>query len=114
MKCLYEKEKATMFTLRINKPVQEYALDFLNIFNNAREYPDTFYNVMNNSGDCVYVTCNTKRKDSVKEYLEEFGEILYEDIVNRIVITPELDSKTWNDIYADENVDEVQFEVEVD
>ena len=110
MKCYYEIEKATMFTLNINKPVQEYAMNFLHIINNAREFPNMFYEVRNNSGNSVYVTCRTKDKDSIKEYLEQFGEIMFEEIVNRVIIIPELDSKTYHEIY-DGDIDEVQFVV---
>ena len=45
IKYSHKKERATMFTLRIDKPVREYALDFLHIVNNAKEYPDIIYNV---------------------------------------------------------------------
>ena len=47
IKYSHKKERATMFTLRIDKPVQEYALAFLHIVNNAKEYPDTIYDIKN-------------------------------------------------------------------
>lgn len=108
----YEKEKAIMFTLDIKGGLQEYALSFLHIVNNAREYPNTIYKVQNTSSNVVHVTCPVKKRDEVKSYLLNFGEMLYETEVNRINIIPEFGSKEFDELYGGDC--EVQFNVECD
>lgn len=114
IKYSHEKERATMFTLRIDKPVQEYALNFLHIINNAREYPNMIYEVKNNSGNDIYVTCRTSDKESIKEYLEQFGKIVNEEEVNRFIISVDFDKQGWDEFYGDEDIDEVQFVVDIE
>ena len=114
IKYSHKKERATMFTLTIDKPVREYALDFLNIINNAREYPNTFYKVENNSGNNVYITCRTSDKENVKYYLTQFGKIIDEEEVNRFIIYADFDKQGWDEFYGDEDIDEVQFVVDIE
>lgn len=114
IKYSHEKERATMFTLRIDKPVQKYALDFLNIINNAREYPNTFYKIENNPGNDVYVTCRTSDKENIKYYLTQFGDIINEEEVNRFIIYADFDKQGWDEFYGDEDIDEVQFVVDIE
>lgn len=114
IKYSHKKERATMLTLRIDKPAREYAMDFLNIINNAREYPNMFYEVKNNPGNDIYVTCRTSDKESIKEYLEQFGEIVDEKEVNRFIISADFDKQGWDEFYGDEDIDEVQFVVDIE
>ena len=114
IKYSHKKERATMFTLTIDKSVREYALDFLNIINNAREYPNTFYKVENNSGNNVYITCRTSDKENVKYYLTQFGKIIDEEEVNRFIIYADFDKQGWDEFYGDEDIDEVQFVVDIE
>lgn len=112
VKYFHEKEKAIQITVRLDGNIQEYALSFLHIWNNAREYPNMFYKVQNNSGNSVHVTCNSKYADEIKEYLEQFGEILYTEEVNWIIISAQYDQKGWQELFGDDC--EVEFTVEID
>lgn len=68
-------DNAWEITVTIDKPIAEYALDFLHIFNNAR-IANNIYKVKNytNSND-VSVWCSNSMKDAVIDYLEQFGEV---------------------------------------
>lgn len=112
IKYYHEKEKATRITVSLEGDVQQYALSFLHIWNNAREYPNMFYKVENNSGSNVYVTCRTKDADSITEYLEQFGEIVYTEEINWYIIKAEYDMKGWNEVF-DGDCD-VDFTVEIE
>ena len=109
----YEKEKATQITVNLEGDVQKYALSFLHIWNNAREYPNMFYKVENMSAsNKVFVTCRTEDAESIKEYLEQFGEITYTEEINRFVISAEYDSKGWKQLFGDDC--EVEFAVYIE
>ena len=114
IKYSHKKERATMLTLRIDKPVQEYALAFLHIVNNAKEYPDTIYDIKNNYGNDIYVTFKTSEKKIVYSYLEQFGDIVNEEEVNRFIIYADFDKQGWDEFYGDEDIDEVQFVVDIE
>ena len=76
MKEIYA-ERTNGFTICINVHgnVDEYAKNFLAIYNNAREYPDTIAHVENCYDNRVYVTVYEKAKERAMEWLEQFGEI---------------------------------------
>ena len=99
IKYYHEKEKAVRFTLNIEGDVQEYALSLLHIINNAREYPGMIYKVENTPSNRVYVTCKPSRKEDVKEYLEHFGQIEYEDEINWFVIKLDTDYYGYKAIF---------------
>lgn len=112
IKYFHEKEKATRITVNLKGDIQQYALSFLHIWNNAREYPNMFYKVENNSGSDVIVTCRTKDADNIKEYLEQFGEVWHTEEINWFVISAEYDRKGWNELFGDDC--EVDFTVEIE
>jgi len=107
----YEKEKAIRITVRLEGGVQKYALSFLHIWNNAREYPDMFYKVENDSGNDVYVTCRPKDAESIKEYLEQFGEIVYTEEINWIIISAEYNKAGYEELFDGDN--ETDFSVDI-
>lgn len=112
IKYYHNKEKATRITVRLEGDVQRYALSFLHIWNNAREYPNMFYKVENNSGNDVFVTCRTKDAESIAEYLEQFGKIVYTEEINWFVISAEYDMKGWKELFPDDC--DTDFTVEVE
>lgn len=112
IKYYHEKEKATRITVSLEGDIQQYALSFLHIWNNAREYPNIFYKVENNSGSDVIVTCRPKDAENIKEYLEQFGKVWYTEEINWFVISAEYDRKGWNELFGDDC--EVDFTVEIE
>lgn len=99
IKYYHEKQKAIRFTLNIKGDVQEYALSLLHIINNAREYPNTIYKVENTPSNRVYVTCNPSRKESVRDYLKNFGEMEYEDEINWFVVKLDTDYYGYKELF---------------
>ena len=76
MKELYtEKQNGYTICVNVHGNVDEYAKNFLAIYNNAREYPDTIAHVENNYDNRVYVTVYEKAKEHGVKWLEQFGEI---------------------------------------
>lgn len=113
IKYRYNKEKAIVFTVNLEGDVQKYALSFLHIWNNARDFCNTFYKVENLSGsNKVFVTCNPRDKESVEEYLSQFGEITYTEEINRFVINAEYDKNGWEEIWGEDC--DVDFAVEIE
>lgn len=109
----HTKEKATRITMRMDCTVEQYALNFLHIFNNAREYPNMFYNLENNSGNDIFVTCRSSDAETIKEYLEQFGTITDEEIINRVIISAQYDSLGWKELF-DNWENETEFVVDID
>lgn len=107
----HEKQKALLFTVSMQGNVEEYALNFLHIFNNVREYSYMFYSVKNNSGNDVFVTAKPEYKDEIKQYLEQFGEV-YIDEINLNKISAQYDYNGWKSLF-DEDLD-TEFFVEID
>lgn len=105
-----EQEKANRITINVDGPTEKYALSFINIFNHCREYPYAFYKIENNYDNRVYVTCNPKHIDSVKEYLEDFGTIETVDEIAWNVIIPEYDAKGFDTLWP-ETLDDADFVV---
>ena len=112
VKYSHNKERAIEFTVELEGDVQQYAMSFLHIFNNARDNKDIFYKVENMSySNKVFVSCNPEDRQAVKEYLEQFGTITFEEEINRIVITAQYDSRGWEELFGDDC--EVDFAVEI-
>lgn len=113
IKYYHKKEKAIQITVRLDGNVQEYALSFLHIWNNAREYPNKLYKVENiSASNDIFVTCNPNWEWEAKEYLEQFGEIRYTEEVNWFIISAEYDRKGWDELFGDDC--EPYFSVEID
>ena len=113
VKYFHKKEKAIRFSVELEGNTQEYALSFLHIWNNAREYPYMLYKVENNSGNSVFITCNPKKAEEVKEYLEQFGEIWCTEEIDWIIISAEYDYKGWQELFGNEDC-EVDFTIEIE
>lgn len=113
IKYAHNKEKAVEFTVDLGNDVQQYAMSFLHIFNNARDNKDVFYKVENMSAsNKIFVSCNPSYKEEVAEYLSQFGNITFAEEINRIVITAQYDSRGWEELFGDDC--EVDFAVEID
>lgn len=114
VKYSHKKEIAYRFCLDIKGDVQEYALSLLNIINHVRVYSDTFYKVENTDSNIVYVTCDKGDRDSVRDYLENFGEIKFEQNINWFVISAQYDSKGWDELFNYESAEDSDFTVEIE
>ena len=113
IKYCHKKEKAIQITVRLDGDIQEYALSFLHIWNNAREYPNKLYKVEKiNASNDIFVTCNPNCEREAIEYLEQFGDIRYTEEINWFVISAEYDRKGWEELFGDDC--EVGFCVDID
>lgn len=65
-----ERRKAILFELDLSGPIEQYAMAWLKLTNNAREYPDYIWKIVNSSSSTVYVYCNPKHVDSVRDFLD--------------------------------------------
>jgi hypothetical protein len=101
----YERKEAKKITLEMKGNVQEYALNFLNIFNHVREYPSTFYKIENNAGNRVYVTVNPKDEDSVVDYLESFGKIIKTTTVRLYEVIANYEYEKFDMVYDRDDVE---------
>lgn len=70
-----ELEEAVQFVVELPEALNEYAMHWLAICNNAREYPKDFLKVENASGNNVYVACPKSSAKSMKDFLEWHGEV---------------------------------------
>lgn len=87
--------KAVKISATFNGNVQDYALAWLHLTNNARENPNIFLKHWNNSGNSVYVVTPEKYADQMKEYLtglnsSEFTVKIW-DVETITTITPVID-----------------------
>ena len=85
--------------------IEEYALAWLHLTNNARENPQVFLKHYNNDRNSVFVVTPEKWAERVKDYLTGFtfdAEIL--DVSEVPTVTPIVDwSANWgNDVDYDE------------
>lgn len=113
VKYYHNKEKAIKFTVDLGNDIQKYAMSFLHIWNNARDNKDVFYKVENLSGsNKIFVSCNPSYRHEVEEYLAQFGEITFEEEINRFVIVAQYDGRGWDELFGDDC--EVDFAVDID
>lgn len=113
VKYYHNKGKAIEFTVDLGNDVQKYAMSFLHIWNNARDNKYAFYKVENLSGsNKIFVSCNPMYKKEVEEYLTHFGEITFEEEINRFVIVAQYDGRGWDELFGDDC--EVDFAVDID
>lgn len=61
-------------TVKVEGSIDEYAKNFLHIFNNVRENRELL-KVENHHNNDVTVYCEEKTKDALIKYLKNFGEI---------------------------------------
>lgn len=108
----HRKERAVQFTVDISGDLNEYALSLLHIINNARTNKDTIYKVENSYDNTVYVTCDKGCTKEMTEYLEQFGEIVLVEDINRFIISAEYDKRGWEELFGEDY--DVEFAVEID
>ena len=99
MKCYPETEKAIRITVKLSDDIQQYAMDFLHIFNNVRENPDMLYKLENLCGtNLVLVTCCPCDVDIARQYLSQFGKIIEEETIYLVRIQVDFD---WDKLDGD-------------
>lgn len=79
-----EYSKGFEVTIKMNGDIQEYALNFLHIFNNVKEN-DELVRVSNDYGNNVSVVCYADALEATKKYLEQFGEIV--DVCSALIVS---------------------------
>ena len=67
-KLTFERRKAILLTVEFKGTVEEYAMAWLKLTNNAREYGNMIWKIQNTSSNTVYVYCNPKSADAVKDF----------------------------------------------
>ena len=73
MRIDFEKENGVQIIATFKGTVEEYAMMWLNLTNNARENKDSFYNIKNNYGNDIFVLTNEHDEDDVVDYLQRLG-----------------------------------------
>ena len=99
MKINYEKLKGYRVTVKVDKPIEEYALAFLHIYNNVKMRKN--YKMYNDYGDKISVVCDYYNRDSLVDYLEQFGEVVEQCEV--VLLSPwvELSDDEFDAIYME-------------
>lgn len=64
----FEKRKAILLTVSFKGTIEEYAMAWLKLTNNAREYPKNIWKIYNDKGCNVYVICNPKSVQMIKDF----------------------------------------------
>ena len=78
-KMYFERKKAVLLTVDFSGTIEEYAMAWLKLTNNAREYGNMIWKIENCSGNNVYVYCNPKSADAVKDFCEGIYVSYHED-----------------------------------
>lgn len=73
----YTMETFDAYEVRVDlsDDINEYALDFLKIFNTVKSNRDDLIRVTNDYNNGVYVVCTHESLEETKKYLSNFGEI---------------------------------------
>ena len=95
-----ETEVAKEICVKVNKSTEEYALVLLRLFNSAREYPDMILKLWNNYENDIFILTPATQCEEVKEYVEQFGEIVW--VEDRVLhkIQPIYDNAGWKELYG--------------
>lgn len=64
-----ERKKAVLLTVDFSGRIDEYALAWLKLTNNAREYPKMIWHISNDRDNNVYIYCNPKSAENIKEFV---------------------------------------------
>lgn len=99
MKINYEKLKGYRATVKVDKPIEEYALAFLHIYNNVKVRKN--YKMYNDYGDKISVVCDYNDRNGIVDYLEQFGEVVEQCEV--VLLSPwvELSDDEFDAIYME-------------
>ena len=100
-----KKDKAYRVEVKLPSPIDEYAKNFLAIYNNVRE-DNRLLKMYNNRGNSVFVVVREDIKDDAVDWLEIFGEIV--EVTEVKIITP-LVPITCTDSDFDEYLDDVEI-----
>lgn len=106
MKMDFERHKGYKITVEIDKPVSEYAIDFLHIYNNVKAR--RWFSMYNDYGNKVTVVCIWHEKDGLADYLKQFGEITDERECVLIESWMSLNDADFKEIYEEKGM-EVEF-----
>ena len=64
----FERKEAVLLTVDFSGTIEEYAMAWLKLTNNAREYGNMIWKISNNRENNVYVICNPQSAEAVKEF----------------------------------------------
>lgn len=78
-KIYFERREVTLLTVDFSGTIEEYAMAWLKLTNNAREYGNMIWKIENCSGNNVYVYCNPEYADAVKKFCEGIYVSYHED-----------------------------------
>lgn len=73
MKINFDKENGIQIVATFKGSVEDYAMMWLNLTNNARENREVFYKIENNYHNDIFVLTNEKDVDDVVDYLQRLG-----------------------------------------
>lgn len=74
-----ERKKAVLLTVDFSGKTEEYALAWLKLTNNAREYSNMIWKISNGRGNEVYVICNPKSAETVKDFCTGIVSFYHEE-----------------------------------
>lgn len=114
IKAKYKKIQARRLIIEMPKDINDYALVFLQLFNNAREYPESIMLIENNSGNQVFITCPKDSTEEIKDWINSFKDTKVIDIENidRFVFNIFPDKEEFCNLFGYEN--DSQYVLEVD
>lgn len=110
-KIRFERKEAVLLTVDFSGTVEGYAMAWLKLTNNAREYKNMIWKIFNNKENDVYVICNPKHVEAVKEFCDGIyayynekkdetcyiGKVISEDKITVGVPVYEYESTCWGD-----------------
>ena len=89
LKCEYSVEKGVELILTMDcKSDQEFAINWLTIYNNARENKDAFLNCKLYYNSDIVVLTNVEDAKDVKTWLERFGTVKEQPTKYRLIDMP--------------------------
>lgn len=78
-KLTFERRKAILLTVEFKGTVEEYAMAWLKLTNNTREYSNMIWKIQNTSSNTVYVYCNPKSAEAVKNFCTGIVSFYHEE-----------------------------------
>ena len=119
-KLTFERKNAVLLTVEFKGTIEEYAMAWLKLTNNAREYSNMIWKIQNTSSNTVYVYCNPKSAEAVKDfctgivsfYHEEEDKMNYVgEVVNETEVIVGVPNYEWESTCS---VDDPQWEEDFD
>jgi len=78
-KLTFVRKKAVLLTVEFKGTIEEYAMAWLKLTNNAREYSNMIWKIQNTSSNTVYVYCNPKSAEAVKDFCTGIVSFYHEE-----------------------------------